>query len=743
MLMRAPPPQEPELRWIGESRRRVEDARLVTGAGCFVDDLAPPGCLHLEFFRSPYARGAITRVETSGTAASPGVHAVLTGADTRHLGSAAVNRIAPDMHVPPFVILAERTVSAVGQPIAAVIADSVDAARDAIELIDLSIETVEAQPPRQAFTRAWRSGDIDAAFGAAHVVVRTRVAHARVAPAPLEPRVTLAHWDGATLTIWLSTQTPHRARSDLAAILGIDAAKIRVIAPDVGGAFGGKASLYPEDALVAFAAMKLGQPVKWRATRGEDLLAATQGRGATSEGELALAADGRILGLRARCDFPLGYWLPFSAAIPANNAGRILPGPYLVSAVDIATGANRHDTPPVGIYRGAGRPEAAMLMERLMDQAARALALDPIELRRRNIVTRFPHHTPTGQVIDSGDFAALLDRTAARAGHDRLVAGRNKRRAAGTICGIGTALYVEPCGQGWESATITLQADGTVIAVSGSSAQGQGHETTYAQIVADALSITPERVVIRHGDTESTPAGIGALASRSIAIGGSAMLQAAEQLRAAALPIAATLLNTAPDRVALDASGFRACDDSSRRVDWRMIATARTLEASVVYHAPGEAWSSGCCIACVVIDGETGAVHVERITWTDDAGVIVNPTLAEGQLLGGLAQGVGEALLERLVYDRAGQLLTGSLMDYALPRARDIPPVDLGSIATPSPMNALGAKGVGEAGCIGIPAAIVNAVADALAPFGLTDIDLPLTSERIWQIIHRQRGETT
>jgi carbon-monoxide dehydrogenase large subunit len=729
---------------IGRPRARLEDQRLVTGAGRFVADLHPAACLHVEFLRSPYARGAITTLGIEAAQAAPGVHAVLTGADTRDLGEAAVNRIAPDMHAPPYVILAEREVRAVGQPIAAVIADSVNAARNAIELIDLSIETIPEAPPRTAFARAWRSGDNDAAFAAAHLVVRARVNHARVAPAPLEARAVLADWsqERALLTVWLSTQTPHRARSDLAAILGLDAKQIRVIAPDVGGAFGGKASLYPEEALVAFAAMRLGRPVKWCATRGEDLLAATHGRGASSEGELALAADGRILGLRARLEFPLGHWLPFSAAIPANNAGRILPGPYLVGAVDIAASAKCSDTAAVGIYRGAGRPEAAMLMERLLDQAARALALDPLELRRRNIVKHLPHRTPTGELVDSGDFAALLDHTEARAGYHERLAARDRARADGAICGIGAALYIEPCGQGWESATVTLQPDGAVIAASGSSAQGQGHETAYAQIVADALSIPPEQVLIRHGDTESAPTGIGALASRSIAIGGSAMLQAAEQLRTQALAVAATLLNTAPDRVELDADGFRARDDATRRADWRMIAAQRRLEASVVYHAPGEAWSSGCCIASVAIDRATGVVTVDRIVWTDDAGVIVNKLLAEGQLIGGLAQGLGEALFERLVYDD-GQLLTGSLMDYALPRARDMPPVDLESIATPTPMNALGAKGVGEAGCIGVPAAIANAVADALGPFGLTDIDLPLTSEGIWRIIHRQRGDAT
>ncbi|MBL8384024.1 MAG: molybdopterin-dependent oxidoreductase, partial [Burkholderiales bacterium] len=600
--------------------------------------------------------------------------------------------------------------AAVGQPLAMVVAERLDAAIAAAEAVTVDYDDRDtgaaAATGARAFALAYRGGG-DAApdtpageCGGARVAVRH--AQARVAPVALEPRAALAQWDGTRLTAWLPTQSPARARDDIARLLDLPPERVRVIAPDVGGAFGGKASVAPEDLLVALAAHRLGAAVRWAASRSEDFLAATQGRGATLAGTLDCAGDGRFLRLEARLSFPLGWWLPYSAAMPVRNAARILPGPYRVGAIDVEAAADQTPTAAVNIYRGAGRPEAALLMERLVDAAARATGIDPLQLRRRNLVpaAAMPWRTPTGEVLDSGDYGALLDAAAARFDYDGERADQARRRARGELVGIGIALYVEPCGQGFESARVTLERDGRVRVASGSAAQGQGHRTTYAAIAAQALGIDPARVEVVDGDTDACPDGIGALASRSIAIGGSAVMEAAR--------LAAR---------------------------WRAAGEDLPIRAESVYRAPGEAWSAGCVMVRLVVDGDTGRPAIERLVWADDAGRIVSPPLAEGQLLGGLAQGIGQALMERIVYDAAGQLLTGTLADYALPRAADIPPVELVGLCTPATANSLGAKGVGEAGTIGVPAAILNAAIDALAPRGVTDLDFPLTAERLWRAL--------
>lgn len=742
--------------WIGVPLARFEDERLVRGAGCFVDDLSLPGCLFLDFVRSSHAGGRITALDWSRAARAPGVTAVLRGSDLAHVGAPPVNPLIADIRLPDFSALACSRVGATGQPVAAIVAESLLQARDAAQLVTVDVDAeIAAGTKQEAFAKIWQSGDVAAAFAQADHVVSAEIAHPRVVPMALEARATLAHWkaDEHRLTVFMSTQTPHRARSDLARMLGLAEAQVRVVARDVGGAFGGKASIYPEDAIVAFAAMHTGRPVKWCATRSEDMLSATHGRGARSRGELALSTDGRLLALRAEFDFPIGFWLPFSAAAPANNAGRILPGPYRIEAVDIRARGTSGNTAPVNIYRGAGRPEAAMLMERLLDEAARSLERDPAELRAVNLIERdaFPYRTPTGSLLDSGDYPALLHETLALSDYERLKRQRDGRRLLGEICGVGLALYIEPCGQGWESASVELRQDGIIAVATGSSAQGQGRTTTFAQIAADALLLSPQEIDVRHGDTQTAPPGIGALASRSTAIGGSALLVACEKFRDQAREIAARLMQLPKDCVAAVPGGFAEAD-GGLQITWRQIARslaadsgipadAAALKVSNVFHAEGEAWSSGCCIATVGIDADTGALTVERIDWVDDAGVVINPRLAKGQLIGGLAQGVGEALLEEVIYDGEGQLLTGSLSDYAVPRAIHIPPVRLASIETPSPANALGAKGVGEAGCIGIPAAIVNAAVDALSPFGIRHLDMPLTSAKLWQAMDQSKAK--
>ncbi|MGQ0547110.1 MAG: xanthine dehydrogenase family protein molybdopterin-binding subunit [Betaproteobacteria bacterium] len=696
---------------VGRPRRRVEDDALLTGAGCFVGDRAPAGCLHLAFIRSPHARARIAALNADAALAMPGVARVLTARDLGPIGPLPVNGTMIETRVANRHVLAREEVRYVGEPVAAVIAESIDVARDATESIEVEFhpETPAldlGEGAEEAFRHQWSAGDVEAAFAGADEVVALTVEQPRVAPAPLEPRATLASWDAerGELTVWLSSQAPHRARDHLAKLLRLDPRSVRVVVADVGGAFGGKASIYPEDLVVAWAAREVRRPVKWVAARGEDLVSASHGRGARLAGELALKRDGTLLGLRARLSFPLGAWMPFSAVVPAWNAGRILPGPYRVPALQVLARGVIDDAAPVGIYRGAGRPEAAMLMERLVDEAARAIGMDPADLRRRNLIPpdRLPYATPTGEKIDSGAYPELLEKALLAGDYRALCEERSRRRATGKLYGIGIAFYIEPCGRGSESARIRLEADGRVLVASGTTPQGQGHRTTFAQIAADELGVPFEAVQVLQGDTRTAPAGIGALASRSTAIGGSAVLRAARLARERQL----------------------ACEPLP-------------IEVSIEYAAEGEAWSSGCCIAAVSIDRDTGELAIERFAWADDAGVVINPLLVEGQLSGGFAQGLGQALLERLVYDAEGQLLTGSLMDYAVPRATDIPGVRLAEMQTPSPANALGAKGVGESGAIGVPPAIVNAAVDALNDHGVRHLDVPLTSEKLWQALHQ------
>ena len=714
--------------------------------------MTPTDCLHLEFLRSAQPRGVITAIDVEAARAGPDVVAVFTHRDLAIAAPAGVNPLVTEIRPPPFTVLAEGSVGAVGQPIAAVVARTPLAARDACERIEVNVEPLPSLgdgPDTHVIADRWASGRLDQAFAEAAHVVSIRIEHSRLAPMSLEPRAALADWSEAegALTIWLPIQTPHRARSDLANMLDLPEASIRVIAPDVGGAFGGKASIYPEDVMVAWAARALRRPVKWCAARGEDFQAATQGRGACTSGELAVAADGRALGLRAQLEFPLGHWLPFSAAVPGRNAGRILPGPYRIDAVNIDLAGRLTSTAAVGIYRGAGRPEACMLMERLMDRAAAATGLDPAAIRLRNLIPpeSFPYATPTGETFDSGDYPALVARACELADYPRLCRDRDRRRRRREIVGVGIAVYVEPCGSGWESGRVSLASDGKIIAATGSSSQGQGRETAYAQIVCDVLRVAAEQIVVIHGDTGETPAGIGALASRSTAIGGSALKLAAARFLERARLVAATVADVPADSLDPVGGGF-ADAAGTLCVSWPMLAQqafadsisvvdGRALVTTETYHAAGEAWSSGCCIAGVSVEADTGEVKIEKLAWVDDAGVVVNPMLVHGQLVGGMAQGIGEALMEQMVYDPDGQLVTGSLMDYAVPRGTDVPPVIIDKIETVSPANALGAKGVGEAGCIGVPAAVVNAVVDALSPYGISHLDMPLTSEKIWRAL--------
>ena len=692
---------------------RAEDERLLRGQGQYVHDVRIHGMLHGAFVRSMYAHASLAGLDVSMAEASEGVHAVLTAEHLPGLVMPAPNALLPLAQLPPFAALARDRIDYVGQPLALVLAATPDQARQAADLVLPDCQPLEANTDAQVLAQAgagapvvaqahFESGNWSDALAQTEVRVSVQHAQPRVVAMALEPRAVVAAWQGDALTVWLPTQTPSRARQDIAAACGLPASQVRVISPDVGGAFGAKSSVSAEDLIIARAAMQLRCSIRWTASRSEEFTSGMHGRGAQLQGSLWVDERGTLRHLEATLRFPVGAWLPFSAVVPARNAARILPGPYRVGSVKLHSEVACSHAAPVTIYRGAGRPEAALLMERLMERAARALGQDPMELRLRNLVpaSAMPYATPTGETLDAGDYAALLQRTMDRFGYALERAEQQRRRAAGEVVGVGAALYIEPCGQGWESARVTWQANGQVLVASGTPSQGQGHATSFAAIAAQALGVEPAGVTVLYGDTATAPAGIGALASRSMAIGGSAVLLAAQECR--------------------------------RRRD---AGQALPITVEQTYTAPAEAWSYGCVLARVCLDADTGRLGVERLLWVDDAGKIISPQLAEGQLLGGLAQGLGQALMERMVYDGEGQLLTGSLMDYAVARADDLCPVELDSLQVPTQANALGAKGVGEAGCIGVPAALLNAAADALAPWGEVELDFPLSPERLWRAL--------
>jgi carbon-monoxide dehydrogenase large subunit len=699
--------------WIGKGMARREDARLLRGAGRFMADIVPPGALRLVFVRAD-APGRIKALEVSDAAAMPGVRLVLTGADLAGAGVPGVNLFGLPARPVPMMPLAQGRVGAVGHAVAAIVAEDEATARDAAEAVALTLDDdAPAADPVIDLKRA--AGEA----GAAAITVTARVDHALVAPLALEPRGAIAAWDGARLTAHLCVQAPHRARDDLAAVLRLDPGQVRVITPDIGGAFGAKAGLAPEDVVVALAALRLGAPVAWLATRGEEFLSATQGRGMATAGRLAVDAAGRIAAMVIEAEAPLGHWMPASALATVNNMSRIPPGPYATPRAEMAMRAAITPGAAVSIYRGAGRPEAAMILERLMDRGAAAAGMDALAFRRANL------RAGAAQGPASPALAAALDAIAPAWAAAR--ARCEAARAEGRVAGAGLALYTEPCGQGWEWAEVAVTPAG-IVARTGATAQGQGRATAAAQIVADPLGVHPDAVTVVFGDTAQVAEGMGAFASRATAIGGAALHRAAEGLAAAVRAEAGRRMNCAAETVRLTDAG---AEGPGGTIPWAAFAPLAVAEK---YTPEAEAWAGGAVVARVMVDPETGAVTLDRIDWAEDAGTVVNPVLVEGQLIGGAAQGIGAALMERLVY-ADGQLLTGSLMDYAVPRAADMPPFAILSVSTPTAANSLGARGVGEAGTVGVPAAILNAVMDALPP-GTPDLPLPLTPERVWRALH-------
>lgn len=702
---------------------RREDPALLTGRGRYAGDIEVPSALYAVFVRSPVPCGRIVQIDTKLAEHATGVVVVYTAKTLTPEGQQVFmplpNPFLPLSDVSRMEILASERVSYVGQPVALVVARSKVLAHQAAQYVQVRIEASE---PAVDFANQLMTTQVEHHFvtqdvgdqakvatkGLTHVELDLEVP--RVLALSMEPRGMVAQWheedaEGpSSMTIRLGTQTPSRAQADLASALGWTHDRVRVVTGQVGGAFGAKSSLCPEDFVVVLAARALCATVRWQSSRSEEFTSGMHGRGARLKGRLTLSNEGHFEALWAQVQFTLGAWLPFSAVVPLRNAARILPGPYRVAQLDVQGGASVSNCAPVTIYRGAGRPEAALLMETLVEQAARALGIDPVELRRRNLVeaAAMPYTTPTGEVFDSGDYLRALTQACDQFGYTAEREQQDLRRKRGEVVGIGLALYVEPCGMGWESAKVDWHEDGSVTVATGSPAQGQGHATTYARIAAQALDISETQIKVVYGDTGLCPAGVGALASRSTAIAGSAIVQACRELKSL-----------------------------------RASAAQLPLSASTRFEA-AETWSYGCVIARMSVDRETGQPKIEKITWVDDAGQIIHPELAKGQLIGGLAQGLGQAMMEKLVYDGSGQLITGSLMDYAVPRAEDIPPFDIHSYCIPSPQNLLGAKGVGEAGCIGVPAALMNAARDALAPLGECHLQFPLTSEQFWRAMYHQ-----
>jgi carbon-monoxide dehydrogenase large subunit len=685
---------------------------MVRGQTCYVDDIRRSGMVHAVFVRSHHAHAAITAIRAPDTA--PGLLAVITAAELGGRVRALPIGAPPGVELAdePHPILAEDEVRYVGQPVAAVIATTVAQAKDAAELIEIDYEPRAAVLDLGASHRdltVWSQtgGDVSDAFARAEHVVRGRYGLPRLVAAPIEPRGAVVEYDADSdrLTVWCSMQDTHRPLAQLSHALGLDEERLHVIVPDVGGAFGSKGVIPVEAVVAAIAATDLRRPVKWVEERTENFLGAYHGRGIEGELELALDGEGRMLALRALLRADLGAYLLPNTAIPPHTAGALLTGCYDIPAASVSVVGKRTNKVPTGPYRGAGRPDAAYLLERLVDDAARQVGVDRIELRRRNLIRQFPHETPLGLSYDSGDYERCLDTALELLGDDAAM-------------GTGIALYVERAAGQWEAAIATLEPDGRVLIASSASPHGQGHETTFAQIAADRLGLDLDRIVLRFGDSDWVPRGVGTFGSRSTAVAGSAIVRAVEQLIEQGRELAEHLLGSAAEGP-LDWSAL------ARHAHERPLRAEARFDSELVF-------SSGAYAAAVEIDAETGKLTVRRVVAVDDAGTIINPLLARGQVIGGAIQGLGECLTEEAVYDEEGQLRTATFIDYGLLTTGDVPEVVIGEVSTPSPRNPLGAKGVGEGGTIGTLAAIANAVADAL---GGRHFDPPYTPEKLWRAL--------
>lgn len=783
---------------IGARVLRREDARFLTGCGEFVADLTVPGALHCAIVRSPHAHARIRSIDASDAAASTAVAAVLTGADMAADGVGPMRSLWPirshdgaPMAEPPRWPLARGRVRHVGEPVAIVLAEDRAAALDGAERVVVDYEPLgavvvssealaagapqlHAEAPGNVCFR-WQRGDaaaVERAFAGAARTVELHLRNPRIAGCAIEPRavVALPAADGESLTLYAATQVPHHVRRLVAEALGWPELAIRVIAPDVGGGFGYKGKHYPEETIVAWAALRIRRPVRWFASRTESFVADLQARDHDTRCALALDRDGRFLALRVETLANLGaYVSTVGAAIPSAIYSALLAGVYATPAISVQVTGVFTNTLPTDAYRGAGRPEACFVLERLADEAARSLGLDRAEIRRRNLVpaAAMPYRTPIGPTYDCGDFPRVFARALALGDYAGFEARRAASAARGRLRGLGIACFVESSGVApsklagalgaragfFESAEVRVDATGAVQAALGTHSHGQGHATTYAQILGTRLGVPLARIRIVEGDTAAVPYGTGTFGSRSMAVGGSALHLAATKIIEKGRRIAAHRLEAAEADVAF-ADGRYAVKGTDRAVSFAEVArVAHTahdlppgvepgLQESAFYDPPNFAFSNGVHLAEVEVDPDTGVVRLAAYTAVDDIGTVINPMIVEGQLHGAVAQGAGQALGEACVYDAGGQLLSASLQDYALPRADELPIfVSENDESQPCTHNPLGAKGCGEAGTIAAPAAIVNAILDALAPLGVDEIEMPATPYRVWQAIARARRE--
>ena len=774
---------------IGARVQRKEDYRFLTGAGQYTDDVALPGQTYAAFVRSPHAHAHLKKVDIEEAKKAPGVLAVYTGADLANakVGGLPCGWLITDvngqpMKEPAYPSLAQGKVRHVGERVAVVIAETLAQAKDAADLVEVDYEVLPAvvEPQKAAASKTaihdiasdntcyvWSIGDkaaTDAAFAAAAHVTRLDFVNNRLIPNAIEPRSANAVYSraGDDYTLYVSNQNPHVERLLMTAfVLGLPESKVRVVAPDVGGGFGSKIYLYPEDVVVTWAAKQLNRAVKWTAERSESFVSDAHGRDHVTVAELALDKDGKFLAMRVKTTANLGAYLStFSSCIPTILYATLLAGQYTTPQIYCEVTAVFTNTAPVDAYRGAGRPEAAYVVERLVETAARELKIDPAEIRRRNFIRSFPYQTPVALCYDTGNFEATLDAAAKMAD----VAGFPKRKEAslkkGKLRGLGYACYIEACGIApsniagalgaraglFEAGEIRVHPTGTVTVFTGSHAHGQGHETTFAQVVAERLGLPLESVEVVHGDTSKIPFGMGTYGSRSIAVGGTAIVKALDKVVAKGRKIAAHLLEASEADIEYDRGEFKVAGTDKKKTFGEVAFAAYVphnypldklepgLNENAFYDPTNFTFPAGSYVCEVEIDRETGATEIVAFTAVDDFGKIINPMIVEGQVHGGLAQGIGQALTEGCRYDDTGQLVTGSFADYCIPRAGDVPMFKLDTRETPCTHNPLGVKGCGEAGAIGAPAAVVNAITDAL---GIKDIPMPATAQTVWRTLQK------
>src|SRR6478672_2871202 len=754
---------------IGASLKRVEDPPLITGRGCYVDDIQLPGMAHLGFQRSPYPHAKILSIDIAKAKAMPGVEAVITGNDLSDRLNLSSSQMLPNMKTPPHPVLARGAVHCVGVPVAAVVAQTRAQAEDAANAVEVEYEPLpsvsnaeDALKPGAplareeidsniCYTLTKNGGNVEKAFAGADHIFTMHIASPRQVALAMEPRGIVASADpfGKTLSVWLSTQGPHRARAEIANTLGFPENKIHLIAPDVGGGFGSKGPVYREDIVACYLALQLRKPIKWVATRSEDFLTTIQGRDQAMTSEMALRKDGKILGLKVKVVANLGAYLQSSTAGPPQRMLGMACGSYQIQDVRVEIVAVFTNTCPTGPYRGAGRPESVLNIERLLDKASAVLGMDRLEIRRKNFIRpdQFPYTTGTGVEYDSGDYEKPLREALKMSDYDNLLRQRDERRKRGELVGVGFSTFVEPSGgAGFESGTVRVERTGEVTVLTGSSSHGQGHETSWAQIAAELMKTSPDDVTILHGDTHVSQQGTGTFGSRSAVVGGGALAIAAQRVIEKAKRIAAHLVEAAPEDIVQADGGFAVKGVPEKKISWRQIAAAAYsgrlpkgmeigLQETVFFDPKREAWGFGTHVAFVSIDRDTGRLTIEKLVLVDDCGVVINPMIVEGQIHGGVAQGVGEGQREQMLYDGDGQVQTGTFMNYAIMRAGDMPPMVLGETITPNPFSPIGVKGVGECGTNGAPPSVANAVMDALSPLGIEHIDMPYTAPKLWQAI--------